>query len=184
MQEPLRKRSSSSKSSSPSSGVTGQCLFNILLSLVVVAAFILGVVGTVLGNNALASPTGYGNAFTETSPNVNLTDAPGVSELFLIFGFTLLPGNFGFGSMSGRIVTTSSGPQNIVISNPLSTIANQPIVIGAIPGLLILAVDNTTTYPILFQIAPTPYDVTLVIPDIVPGTWLLTQPFFGASKNV
>ena len=182
MQEPLRKRS---KSPSPSSStVTGQCLFNILLSLVVVAAFVLGIVGTVLGHNALATPNGYGNAFTETSPNVNLTDAPGVSELFLIFGFSLLPLNFGFGSMSGRIVTTSSGPQNIVIYNPLSIVANQSIVIGAIPGLLILAVDNTTTYPILFQIAPTPFDVTLVIPDIAPGTWLLTQPFFGASKNV
>lgn len=182
MQVPLRARRESSGINDKN--CSGQTVFNLIILLFVCAALALGIAGTVLGNNALQAPVGFGNAFTETSPEVNLTDAPAVSELFLIFGFSLFPSGTGFGSMSGRIVTTASGAQNIVIYHPLSTVANQPIVIGAIPGLLVLAVDNTTTYPIHFEIAPTPFDVTLVIPDISPGTWLLTQPFFGASKII
>lgn len=159
----------------------GSAAWNAFVAFVAVAALALGIAGVILGNNAKQSqPMGLGNIFTEASPNVNLTQAPGVTSLGVIFGFSLFQSGFGFGSVSGQIVTNTSGPQTIVIYEPLSIIAGYPIMVGAIPGLFILAIDNTTTYPVQFNIAPTQYDVTLEIPDIQPGQWFFTQPFFGA----
>lgn len=159
-----------------------QNLCNVGLLLAALTALGFAIAGLVLAIRAQhVQPLGYGNMFTEASPNVNMTEAPGVTSLVILMGFSLFQSGAGFGSMSGQIVVGSPGPQTIVISQPLSIIAGSPIVIGSIPGLIILAVDNTTTYPVQFVVSPTQYDVTLIIPDITVGTWFFTQPFFGAS---
>lgn len=68
----------------------GSAAWNAFVAFVAVAALALGIAGVILGNNAKQSqPMGLGNMFTEASPNVNLTQAPGVTSLGVIFGFSL-----------------------------------------------------------------------------------------------
>lgn len=172
------------KRSRPSSGGSWWLPTVIVLAIVSFTALGLGIAGLVVGNTALERPAGFGNAFTEASTSVvNLTDAPGVSTIFVIFGCSLFPSGTGFGSMSGTLTVTSSGPQQIQFIGPLSSVVGSPVSVGAIPGLIVLAVDGSTTFPADFAIFPTDHDILLNIPNITPGTYSFTQPFYGVSKD-
>jgi hypothetical protein len=164
-----------------------QAVFFVSLIAVVIACIAVGfgAAGYSNSNAALGRPIGYGNAFTEASTSVvNLTDAPGVTSLFAIFGCSIFPSGTGFGSMSGTIEVDTPGPIQIQFTNVMSTVVGVPVSVGSIPGLVIVAIDGTAVFPVEFDVFPDPHDILLVIENItVPGTYSFTQPFFGVSKD-
>ena len=126
--------------------------------------------------------TSGGLAYNETSPNVDITAAPGVSNLTIICGATFIFSNAGFGELSGTVTVTAAGSQTIVIHNALSLVFGKPVHMGVIPGATMIAANGSTMYPMSLAASPTDQDLTLQFSPTTTGTFQLTSTLFGVTK--
>lgn len=126
--------------------------------------------------------TAGGIGYNETSPNVDITAAPGVSALTIICGATFLFTNAGFGELSGTVTVTAAGSQTIVIHNALTLVFGTPVHLGVIPGATMIAANGSTMYPMSLASTPTDQDLSLQFTPASTGTFQLTSTLFGASK--
>lgn len=75
--------------------------------------------------------TWVGNGFDQTSPVVDLSQAPNVTSCGFIVGCSIFqPYKFGFGSVSGTVTFGGNGTQTITLKGPLTSTINRTVSFG------------------------------------------------------